>query len=154
MSLKEKSLLSLVISGAIFLGFMFGVSYFKDARTGEANVNIGAELQATTTGATGGAGFTGSVARIQYDVNDTNAAKQGMLGSIYFAAPTVSRVCAYDATTTNVNLRTGNMSSTTLLIGCFPSGTGTSTVPLNVAYRFGLIFAWDGTVSSTTITSR
>jgi len=148
MKLSKKALLSLVITGALFVGFLVGLSYFRDSNQALGNVEIGGELVATTTGI--GAGYPEAVKTF----TPTATPVSGMLGSIFFTVPTISRVQVYDATTTNVSLRTGNIASSSLLLADFPAGTGTSTIPLNIRFRYGLTVVFNGTVSTSTITFR
>ena len=145
MTLSKKALLSLIITGALFIGFIVGLEYFKSANTALGSVAIGNGYHATTTGI--GVGYPGAV--------NSYTSCNRFLGSIQFYAPTASRLQIYDiATTTNVNLRTGNQASSTVLIADFPAGTGTSTVVFDVDLTKGLTTVWSGTISSTTITCR
>lgn len=140
--------------GALVFGALVLVTLYNNNKTQivQAGVDRGSEYIATTTGQ--GGGFTGGVARVAYDLGDPNATIAGTLGSIYFATVTTAPVDIYDATTTDITLRTGNLATTSLLLASFPSGTGTSTVALDVRYRYGVIAVFKGTVSSTTITTR
>lgn len=148
MTLKKKALLSLIISTAIFIAFLVNTEISKKV---EANIAQSDAMVATTTGS--GAGFGSNIQNITYDCATTRGCG-GVLGSVIFTTPTVGIVEFYDATTTNVNLRTGGIASSSLLIAHFPSGTGTSTVPINVRYRYGLIRVQTGTISTSTTTYR
>ena len=136
----------------LLMVFSVNIGQYLSNRVGLASTPIGGEYHSTTTGA--GGGFTGSVARIGYDFSNSNAKISGTLGSVYVAAPTTGIIEFYNATTTNINLRTGNIASTTLLMAVLPAGTGTSTIPLDISFTNGLIMVFKGTVSSTTVTHR
>ena len=62
----------------------------------------------------------------------------------------------YDATTTDVNLRTGNLATSTIFLGSFPNNIATGTYLMDINFARGLTMVWTagGTVASTTITTR
>lgn len=148
MSISKKALLSLIIAGALFIGFLVGLTYFDNAKEALGNVDVGSELTATTTG--NGAGYPTAV----NTYTATTSPKTGMIGTVIFTTPTTARMQIYDATTTNSALRTGAIASSSLLIVDFPAGTGTSTVELNAKFRYGMTVVWVGTPSTSTITYR
>lgn len=133
-----------IFFGALIIVLALLAVNLLDNREALGSTPIGGEYQATTTGA--GSSITAAV----------NVVKEtsGTLGSVVFTTPTVGIVEIYNATTSNVNLRTGNTASSSILIAHFPAGTGTSTVTFDTAFSKGLLMVFKGTVSSSTVTYR
>jgi hypothetical protein len=133
---------------AVLSLFAFNLGQVFKNKVTLGNAPIGSELNATTTGI--GVGFASAI----NTYTATTSPQHGTLGSVIFTAPTLGIVEFYDATTTNVNLRTGNIASSSLLIAHFPAGTGTSTIEIDYAWRYGLTVVFKGTVSTSTILYR
>lgn len=83
----------------------------------------------------------GRMAGVLENVAFTGIAKGGAL-SINF----------YDATTTNVNLRTGNQSTTTITLAEVYGGTSSTTLMLDMEFSTGLTMCVTGTPASSTVT--
>lgn len=83
-------------------------------------------------------------------------AHQGTLGSFVVtgAGSAGGTLDIYDATTTNVNLRTGQMATSTILIASMPSNLAAGTYTYDVQYNVGLLIIINGTLGTTTITWR
>lgn len=81
----------------------------------------------------------------------------GTLGSVIVTGPRVGNFQLINATTSDVNKRTGKLATSTLLIADFPqttpgNATSTGTHTYDVAFTDGLLFVGSGSVSTTTIT--
>jgi hypothetical protein len=144
-TLKDKLFLGLLVI-AIFA--TASAIFSMNSSKALGSVAVGNENLATTTGA--GGGFTGSVAGIV----SNSAGVSLTLSQIYIAAPTVGIIEIYDATTTDVNARSGNIASSTLLKAVIPAGTGTSSIPYDIRLNYGLQVVFKGTNSSTTVMYR
>lgn len=141
--MNNKHLVSILVA----LVLTMGVAVFSNwkANTVHGSVSVSSEYNATTTGA---ASSLNSASNLIYTGS-------GSIGSIIFTTPTTAIIEVWNATTSNVNLRTGNLASSSILIAHFPSGTGTSTVPIDSAFTTGLLITTKATtMSSTTVTYR
>lgn len=143
MTLTKKSLLSLIIAGALFVGFLAGLSYFKNAKEAVGSVFIGNEYQATTTDA------TWSTATLK--CKDTLTGNK-TLGSIVIPFTSNANIDIYDATTTGPHA-----DHATTTIASFPS-TAAGTYTFDVRLKRGLCVvvtnaAGEG-IASSTITFR
>lgn len=76
----------------------------------------------------------------------------GQLGSVVVTGPKTGNFQLYDATTSNISARTGQLATTTILIADFPNGTATSTYQLDVTLKYGLLYVGSGSVATGTIT--
>ena len=86
--------------------------------------------------------------------NTVLCASGGVIGSVDVVGAGTGALWLYDATTTNINLRLGNKSSTTIHKYQLPIGYATSTRALNMEFTTGLIVTYTTGVASTTITYR
>lgn len=91
MSLKEKSLLSLVIASSIFVAFLASLLYFQNAKEALGSVNIGSEGRATTTDAT----WSTATTKCKDSLVDRK-----VLTNIVIAKTSNATLYVYDATTT------------------------------------------------------
>jgi hypothetical protein len=144
MTIGKKSLLSLLIAGALFIGFLVGLSYFRNAQKASASVFIGNEYQATTTDST----WSGAVA--------TGNCKAGgltdflVLGSIIVTSSSNADIYVYDATTT-----TAHSNHATTTIAAFPNVVaGTYTFDVRLKRGLCVIVTTTEGVASSTITFR
>lgn len=78
----------------------------------------------------------------------------GTLGSVIITGPAAGSISLYDATTSNVNLRTGQKATSSLLIADFPMNTATSTYVFDSIFIDGLYIQTNGTMPTSTITWR
>ena len=81
-------------------------------------------------------------------------AMTGTLGSVIVVGVGTGSLKLYDATTTNINLRSGNIATSTIHLFDLPVGYGTSTIPFNREFKRGLIVEYGTGAASTTITYR
>lgn len=79
----------------------------------------------------------------------------GSFGSIVITGANTGIVNIYNATTTNINLRTGNKATSTILIASIPASTAAGTYVFDASYTDGLyIDLVSGSMPTTTITYR
>lgn len=78
---------------------------------------------------------------------------QGTFGSVIMTGGTGGALTLYNATTTNANLR-ANATSTLEKIASFTADQTVGTYTFDVQFNTGLVYEWDGTVASSTITWR
>lgn len=92
------------------------------------------------------------VATSSTDISSHN----GTFGSfVQTAAGTAGgNINIYDATTTNVNLRTGNLATSSMLLASLPTNAAVGTYTYDVQFKRGLMIIIDGTVGTTTLTYR
>lgn len=147
MTLKEKAIISLVVAGAIFAGFMFGISYFSKAQKALAGVDIGNEYKATTTDAT----WSGAVATGTCKADGAGGmASSTVLGSIIVSSSSNADIYVYDATTTRAH-----SDHPTTTIAAFPNVVaGTYTFDVKLKRGLCVIVTTTEGVASTTITYR
>lgn len=82
------------------------------------------------------------------------ATGNGALGSIIITGSNTGVTNIYDATTTNINLRTGQAATSSILIASLPASLAVGTYTFDVLYFNGLLFDRTGTVPTSTITYR
>lgn len=124
------------------LVFLGGSISFNKAGTVEASVNYGHEYQGTTTS-------TG-----RFPTLATIKTGSGSLGSVIITGAATGIVHIYDATTTNVSLRTGNKATSTIYLASFPTSAATGTYTFDRNVFDGIIVETIGTMPTTTITFR
>lgn len=117
------------------------VLFFEQTIPASASVSQGSEYQGTTTSA----GNFGP---------DTVLAANQAIGSVIITGSAAGTIDLYDATTSNVNLRTGNLSSSSILLASFPVSAAVGTYTFDRIVRFGLFVHITGTMPTTTITFR
>ncbi len=97
----------------------------------------------------------GSTARgSEYQGTTTVANTGGTLGSVVITGAAAGVINIYDATTSNVNLRTPGLSSTTQLLATIPASTVAGTYTFDRVFFSGLYVSIVGTTPTTTITFR
>jgi hypothetical protein len=124
--------------------------YFFATQTHQvyASVPETQEYTATTTAANGVFGTT---------ITGTKLIRtgSGALGSFVITGANTGVVNFYDATTTNVSLRTGSVATSSILLASFPASTVAGTYTLDVRYSTGLLIdVPTGTVATSTVTYR
>ena len=130
---------ALVISAVVLL--------FQNAQPTLASTIQGNEYLATTTGngANFGSWSTGRLVRTG----------SGSLAQITVTGANTGMVNIYDATTTNVNNRTNNPATSTILIASLPVSLVAGTYTFDAEYKTGLfVDLVSGTMPTTTITYR
>lgn len=125
---------------------IFGVMLVNKPKPAENNlsgVNVGSECLATTTDQLGG-------------TLPLLNAKAATLCSVIITKAGTATLDIYNATTTNVNLRTGQIATSSLLrLATFPASPTVGAYPYEVRANTGIIAVWGtGSVSSTTISTR
>lgn len=63
-------------------------------------------------------------------------------------------IALYDATTTNVSLRTGQLATSSIFIASIPTDLAVGTYTFDANFRWGLLAVTTGTVGTTTILYR
>lgn len=77
----------------------------------------------------------------------------GTLGSVIVTLAGDAKFALYDATTTNINLRTGNKATSSILIADFPANLAAGVYEFNAIFDDGLYFdVKSGTLGTSTIT--
>lgn len=77
---------------------------------------------------------------------------QGSLGSVVITGADTGVLNFYNATTTNVNLRTGQKATTTILIASFPASTAAGTYVFDAVFTDGLLYSlFSGSMPTTTV---
>ena len=113
------------------------------------SVAVSSEYIATTTAAT---------ASSQYGQINPNVlrAGPGVLGQVVVlvAGSAGGAIEIYDATTTNVNARTGQIATTSLLLASIPSNLAVGTYTFDAVARYGILTMTYGTIGTTTIMYR
>lgn len=80
---------------------------------------------------------------------------QGTLGSFVITGANTGIVNFYNATTSNVNLRTGQKASSTILIASFPASAAANTYTIDALYTDGLLMVLEaGIMPTSTVTYR
>ena len=125
---------------------IIGVSLFikSDVKQKLGSVGVTSEYNATTT--KDSTAFAPQVLK----------ASAGTLGSVITTITGTGTLTLYDATTTNVNLRTNNTATSALpILAYFGVSPTVGTYTFDEIFNRGLIAVWGtGTVSSSTITWR
>lgn len=101
---------------------------------------------ATTTCATGCANFLSANTVL------IKSGGQTMLGSVIVTGSNSGIIDLYDATTSDVNLRTSNLATSSIRIANFPTNTATGTYVFDTVVKRGLLYVGSGTVATSTIT--
>lgn len=77
------------------------------------------------------------------------------LGSVIITGSSGGALTIYNATTTNVNLRTGQTATSSLdTLAAFGASQTVGTYVFDILASTGLVYEWTGSVSTSTITSR
>lgn len=89
-----------------------------------------------------------------YDLesNQGNGPNSGILGSIIITASSSGQINLYDATTSNVSLRTGQRATSSLLLANIDAWAPPGTYVFDTVFRHGLLLVTGGTLGTTTIT--
>ncbi len=136
---------------ALLLLGLFAFALFNNSPA-EASVSVTNEYQATSTAASTvyGATITGDQA-----ITATTSPRLGSLGSVIILGANTGVWHLYDATTTNVNLRTGNKATSTILLASFPASLAAGTYTFDVEFVHGLLLDHTvGNMPTSTITYR
>lgn len=132
----------LFLSFAIFLGW-------SNIQPVLGSTIQGNDYQATSTAPS-------NVYGAQNATTQTIKSGQGALGSVIITGASTGVMNFYDATTTNINLRTGQKATSTILIASLPASLVAGTYIFDAEFTDGLtydVFA-AGALATTTITYR
>ena len=142
--MKENVILAL----SLLLFVMVGSLLFKGVSQQFGSVSVTNEYQATTTAAGTAYGST---------ITGDSLVKRGLgtFGSLVITGAATGVINFYDATTTNVNSRTGNKATSTIHIASIPASLAAGTYVFDHEFTDGLFLDLDsGTMPTTTITYR
>ncbi len=147
MSLPMKHLVTLLITGALFIGIMFGAVLFKPEIT-LSSVSATNEYLSTTT-----------AANILYGNTITGdkllKTGQGAFGSVIITGANTGNWHVYNATTTSVLLRTDQKATSTILLATFPASLAAGTYTFDIQFTDGLLLELDaGNMPTSTVTWR
>lgn len=123
MTTDSKFILGLVLAGALIIGGFFA---FNKPMTANADVTT-ADYSTTTNGTT----WTTNVPKLI-------KTGPGTFSKVLITKSSNSEIYVYDATTTNVNLRTGNKATSTILLAQFGQGATSGTYNFNSQFGSGL----------------
>lgn len=139
MTISYKQIIS--ISVVTLIATIIAILY-RPASTVYGSTSRGSDYQGTTT-TTGGFGTL-------VQVQSTN----GTLGSVVVTGAAAGVMNLYDATTTDINKRTGQPATSTILIATMPANTAAGTYTFDRSFYNGLYVEIIGTTPTTTITYR
>lgn len=138
--------ISLLTAAVLFLSALYIASLMPQLTAG--SVIVGSEYNATSTAASG-------VYGAQTAGNKVIKTGYGSIGSVIITGANTGAINLYNATTTNVALRTGNTPTSTILIASIPASTAAGTYVFDVAFNHGLLLDLvSGIMPTTTITWR
>lgn len=134
----KKYLLASALTLIVFIGVVAGQ---LNAHRVEGNVDNQSSGYYSTTTPVNTTGLT------------TLKAGYGMLGSIIITGgPQTGNFYLYDATTSDVNKRTNNTATTTIILANIPAGSASTTYTYDTTFNYGLLFVPSGTLATSTIT--
>lgn len=114
----------------------------------------GQEYIATTTGSNVST-YGQTIGATDAFLTGTSSARSGSLASIIITGANTGVFNIYDATTTDVNARTGNKATSTILLATIPASLAAGTYTFDAQYGQGLLFDYvSGLTPTTTITYR
>lgn len=144
MSKAEKQLISLMVAGALVIGVLIAQIFQNPDKVKASVDNDSSGYQSTSTPKA--VNYAAGTAQLKTG--------NGIFGSMIFSgAPKGARVTFYDATTTNVNLRTGNRATSSIIIAEFDAGQATSTTYVfDTQFSVGLLMETSGNPSTSTPT--
>jgi len=143
---KTKLVLALFITSVLFISaLLLGNSFVQVA--GASTPSEASDYTATSTAASGGYGAFTTGRRLKPGA--------GSFGSIVITGANTGVINVYNATTTDVNKRTGQKATSTILIASIPASTAAGTYVFDASYTDGLyIDLVSGNMPTTTITYR
>lgn len=134
---------------AVILGIFALLSVITISTTvHQPNVALGAVARGNDYQATSTNNITGSPAEaVLQNV-------PGTLGTVNITGSNSGVMNLFDATTSNVNLRTGQPASSTILLASFPTGAATGTYSFDRSFYNGLYLSVTSNAPTSTITFR
>lgn len=144
MTFTQKTSLALFVSAVLFcLALIIGTT----TNTAYGSTPDGAsDYLATSTAANNSAGA--------FTTSRTLKAGFGSFGSYIITGANTGTVNFYNATTSDVNKRTGQKATSTILIASFPASTAAGTYVFDAAFTDGLYLEITGSAPTSTVTYR
>lgn len=138
-----------------FVLLLIGLGSFRNTPVAVGSVQDGQGYISTTTTSGSPTGSEGTAGVFQFSsTTDPTVRVSGIFGSVIVTGTSSGPFAVYDATTTNINLRTGNTSTTSITLAAFPAGMPVGTYTYDSRYQNGLIIVFSGTVGTTTFTRK
>lgn len=106
------------------------------------SVEVGSSYMATTT-------FAGNPNTVR-----TLKTGYGTVGSVVITGDNTGFITLYNATTSNINLRTGAAPTSSIIIADFPASSPEGTYTLDVDFSTGLLIVTSGLPATSTVTWR
>ena len=147
MSTQKLSSMTLVGFVIIAVGFVFYVMGIKENVSFGSTPSEASDYRATSTAANGvyGAFTTGRIIK----------SSSGSFGSVVITGANTGVLNFYNATTSDVNLRTQNKASSTILLASIPASTAAGTYVFDAGFTDGLLLVLEsGLMGTTTVTYR
>jgi len=142
--MRYKNILLVALLVFIFITIFFLIQ--QEPRVATGNVDPFSVLDSTTTP---------QVADLANLCSDTTGRPiSGVFGSVHVLTSGTGSMVFYDATTTNVNLRTGNRATSTLILAEYREGFATTSNAFNSRFNHGLLIDYSAGVATSTITYR
>lgn len=137
---------NIIAVAVLLVAVTLAMLVLQQPREAYGSIRVGDELLATSTSASSAYGaFTASRVIV---------AGQRTFGSVIITGANTGTLNFYDATTTNVDLRTGNKATTTILIASFPGSTAAGTYMFDTVTKDGLFIDIIGLAATSTVTYR
>ena len=148
MTLTTKLLLTLLITSVLFGVSLFLGFYVQPAQPAQGSTNSEAsDYQATSTAASNVYGA--------FTTGQTLKRGPGSFGSVIITGANTGVLNFYDATTTDVNKRTGQTATSTILVASIPASMAVGTYTFDAALKYGLLLELvSGSMPTSTITTR
>lgn len=119
-------------------------------RAGASVSDVSEAYLSTTTPYAGQINGVGGVVLLK---GNTTGNANGVLGSVVVTGgPKGGTIALYDATTSDVTKRLGNLSTSSITLVEIPAGTASTTYVLDSNFNTGLLLVTTGSVATTTIT--
>ncbi len=134
--------------GAVILGIFTLLSVLVISNIHQSSVTFGAVARGSDYQATSTNGNPGS------PVDAVLQSVPGTLGSVIITGANTGVIQIFDATTSNVALRTGQTASSTLLLAYIPASTAAGTYAFDRNVYNGIYLNVTGLAPTTTITYR
>lgn len=142
MSKTEKHLISLLVAGAVVIGFLFAQALFQRPQTALGNGNITEGNFATST-----RNSTGNAMASSTQLATASGHISGVLTSFCVFGTGAAAVTFYDATTSNANLRTITATSSLKVIAAFPASVAVGCYSIDGNFNNGLLYDVSGNSS-------
>ena len=137
-----KHLVPILLLAVLLGGLLIGAFVFR-AQNAVGSVAVSNEYHATTTGA-----FQGMSAISV--IKEGN----GAFGSVVITSTNTGSMTFYDATTTNITKRTGNVATSSILLAEFQASPTVGTYTFDVNFDAGLLLVVQANRPTSTVTFR